>query len=88
VCSAKGCRADATQAVVWNNPKVHTPDREKIWHACDEHAEHLAQYVGVRGFLLRVEPLREEAAGALPPGDPDSLAEAAQEAPEEPTLPG
>jgi hypothetical protein len=71
-CSAKGCRADATHAVVWNNPAVHTPDREKIWHACDEHVEHLSQFVGVRGFLLRVDPL---------------LPEASEEAPEDPSLP-
>jgi hypothetical protein len=59
MCSAKGCRADATQAVVWNNPKVHAPDREKVWHACDEHVEHLSHFVGVRGFLLRVDLLAE-----------------------------
>ena len=72
MCSAKGCRSDARHAVVWNNPKVHSPDREKAWHACDEHVEHLSQFVGVRGFLIRV----------------DSLPEAAEEAPEDTTLPG
>ena len=72
MCSAKGCRAAATQAVVWNNPKLHTPDREKVWHACDDHVEHLSQFVGIRGFLIRTE----------------LLPEAAQEAPEDPTLPG
>jgi hypothetical protein len=83
VCSAKGCRADATHAVVWNNPKIHTPDREKVWHACDEHLEHLSQYVGVRGFLLRTEPLGTE----LPDADA-LLPEAPEEAPEDPALPG
>jgi hypothetical protein len=39
ICSAKGCHAAATWAVVWNNPKVHTPDREKVWAACDEHKQ-------------------------------------------------
>ena len=72
MCSAKACRQPATHAVVWNNPKLHTPDREKIWHACDLHVEHLSQFVQIRGFLIRV----------------DSLAEAAQEAPEDPALPG
>ena len=72
MCSAKACRQPATHAVVWNNPKLHTPDREKIWHACDLHVEHLSHFVQIRGFLLRV----------------DSLAEAAKEAPEDPTLPG
>jgi len=57
VCSAKGCRAPATWRVVWNNPKVHTPDREKIWTACDDHREQLSNHLAVRSFLLRVEPL-------------------------------
>jgi hypothetical protein len=57
VCSAKGCRTSARHAVVWNNPKLHTPDREKVWHACDAHVEHLSQFVGVRGFLIRVDAL-------------------------------
>ena len=57
VCSAKGCRAAAAFAVVWNNPKVHTPDREKVWHACDEHRTTLGEFLSVRGFLIRVDPL-------------------------------
>lgn len=57
VCSAKGCRAEATFVVLWNNPKLHTPDREKPWHACAEHRDHLAGFLELRGFLLRVEPL-------------------------------
>jgi hypothetical protein len=57
VCSAKACRAPATHAVVWNNPKVHTPEREKIWHACEDHRESLSQFLELRGFLKRVDPL-------------------------------
>lgn len=57
VCSAKGCRAPATWSVVWNNPKVHTPDREKVWVACDEHRQSLSDHLAVRGFLRRVDPL-------------------------------
>jgi hypothetical protein len=56
VCSAKGCRQPATWRLVWNNPRVHTPDREKVWTACDEHREHLSHHLAVRSFLLRVEP--------------------------------
>jgi hypothetical protein len=59
ICSAKGCRATARHAVVWNNPKLHTPDREKVWHACDDHVENLSQFVGVRGFLIRVDLLAD-----------------------------
>lgn len=56
-CSSRGCRRNASALVVWNNPKVHTPDREKIWLACDEHRQSLADYLDVRGFLKRVDPL-------------------------------
>jgi hypothetical protein len=61
-CSAKGCGAPAVHAVVWNNPKLHTPDREKVWLACDAHLESLRAYVGVRGMLRYVEPLAERVA--------------------------
>ncbi len=56
ICSAKACRAEAAYAVVWNNPKLHTPDREKVWSACPAHRDSLAQYLEVRGFLKRVDP--------------------------------
>lgn len=72
ICSAKGCGAPATRVVLWNNPKLHTPDREKPWHACEQHVQHLSEYLDVRGFLLRVE----------------LLPEATEEPPEEPPLPG
>jgi hypothetical protein len=55
ICSAKGCRAEAVHALVWNNPKVHTPDREKLWHACEEHRQSLSQFLDLRGFLIRVD---------------------------------
>ena len=57
ICSAKGCRAPATSVVLWNNPKLHTPDREKPWHACDEHVTTLSEFLQKRGFFLRVEPV-------------------------------
>jgi len=57
-CSAKGCRAPAAWSVVWNNPKLHTPDRRKVWLACEEHRQHLADFLDVRGFLIGVEPFR------------------------------
>ena len=56
-CSAKGCREPASWRVVWNNPRIHTPDREKVWTACDVHREQLAHHLAVRSFLLRVEPM-------------------------------
>ncbi len=51
VCSAKGCRLPAVWVLVWNNPKLHTPDRRKTWLACEDHRESLSQFLGIRGFL-------------------------------------
>ncbi|MET9577868.1 hypothetical protein ACLQ2D_08485 [Streptomyces sp. DT199] len=59
ICSAKGCRADAVWVLAWNNPKIHTPERRKTWLACEEHREHLSQFLGVRGFLKDVVLLKE-----------------------------
>jgi hypothetical protein len=56
VCSAKGCRATATVALRWNNPKLHTPDRRKTWLACPDHEEHLARFLDLRGFLRERAP--------------------------------
>ncbi len=56
-CSAKGCREPARHVLVWNNPKLHTPDREKTWVACEEHRESLSTFLDIRGFLRRVDPL-------------------------------
>lgn len=49
-CSAKGCRRRATWAVRWNNPKLHSPERRKVWLACDEHEVTLREFVAMRGF--------------------------------------
>ncbi|BBY53390.1 acetone carboxylase [Mycobacterium koreense] len=57
VCSAKGCQAPAAFQVVWNNPKIHTPDRRKIWLACPEHRQYLSEYLGRRDFLREVVPV-------------------------------
>jgi len=56
LCSAKGCQSPARWQVLWNNPKLHTPDRRKIWLACDEHRQSLADFLGARGFLKDVVP--------------------------------
>lgn len=58
-CSRRGCRAPADWALVWNNPKLHTPDRRKVWVACDEHREYLANFLGMRGFLRETVPMDE-----------------------------
>lgn len=50
ICSSKGCTAAAKHEVRWNNPKLHTPDRRKIWLACDEHEPTLRGFLDARGF--------------------------------------
>lgn len=74
ICSAQKCRRQARWAVVWNNPKIHTPDREKIWSACDEHRATLADYLTRhRMNLLRIDPLAAtDAAPARPTADASS----------------
>ena len=56
ICSAKGCTSPAVWALLWNNPKLHTPDRRKTWLACDEHRGSLSDFLGARGFLKDVVP--------------------------------
>ena len=56
VCSAKGCGNPATWALLWNNPKIHTPDRLKVWLACDDHRRSLSDFLGARGFLKETAP--------------------------------
>lgn len=59
MCSAKDCREQAVWALVWNNPKVHTPERRKAWLACDEHHAYLRDFLDRRSFLREVVPLSE-----------------------------
>jgi len=56
-CSAKGCRARATVDLGWRNPGLHDAARVKHWLACAEHADHLADFLARRNFLLTREPL-------------------------------
>lgn len=58
-CSARGCHATAVWALRWNNPKIHTPERRKVWLACDEHRDHLADFLDRRGFLKDTVPVGE-----------------------------
>ncbi|WP_026413031.1 hypothetical protein [Actinomadura oligospora] len=58
-CSAKGCRAPAVWALRWNNPKIHTPERRKVWLACDAHRASLSEFLSRRDFLKDVVPMSE-----------------------------
>jgi hypothetical protein len=56
-CSRAGCRTEATTTVNWRNPRIHTPDRVKVWHACDEHADFLRDYLATRDFPVVLAPI-------------------------------
>jgi len=58
-CSAKGCRADGAYGLLWNNPKLHTPDRRKTWLACEGHVVSLSDFLSIRGFLKDTVPVSE-----------------------------
>ncbi|HEX7321514.1 MAG TPA: hypothetical protein VF299_01065 [Mycobacterium sp.] len=62
VCSRQGCRAIATWGMLWNNPKIHTPQRRKVWLACDDHRQYLREYLSSRS-LLREEVTAAELEG-------------------------
>lgn len=57
VCSARGCRADAAWGLLWNNPRLHTPERRKTWLACDAHRDDLTSFLASRGFLRSTLPV-------------------------------
>lgn len=58
-CSAKGCRTEAAYGLLWNNPKLHTPERRKTWLACESHADPLSDFLSKRGFLKDAVPVSE-----------------------------
>ena len=58
VCSGKGCLLAALWGLLWNNPKIHAPERRKVWLACDEHRAHLERFLDARGFLIETMPVR------------------------------
>src|SRR3546814_9495841 len=50
----------AAWALLWNNPKIHTPERRKTWLACEAHRESLGDFLAARNFLREVEPAAQE----------------------------
>lgn len=56
-CSRKGCRAPASYKLLWNNPKIHTPERRKIWLSCAEHRDWLETYLKERLLYKQTLPL-------------------------------
>jgi hypothetical protein len=57
ICSARGCRQVAQWALLWNNPKLHPPERRKTWTACEDHRESLSDFLSARGFLRETTQL-------------------------------
>ncbi|NLE70749.1 MAG: hypothetical protein GX609_01450 [Actinomycetales bacterium] len=76
VCSARGCGEAAAWGLRWNNPRIHTPDRRKVWLACPDHREHLEGFLGARGLWKDTVPVAELLAG--PGGPTDDGAGAAE----------
>ncbi|KRE73157.1 MULTISPECIES: hypothetical protein [Micrococcaceae] len=58
ICSRKACRAQASWQLLWNNPKIHAPERRKIWLACADHRDWLEDYLQTRGLWKETLPLR------------------------------
>lgn len=59
-CSRKGCRAPADWSLLWNNPRIHTPDRRKQWLACGEHRDWLQDYLTQRGLWKETVPFESK----------------------------
>ena len=58
-CSSKACQLEAAWALQWNNPKLHTPERRKVWLACEQHRSTLGDFLTARQFLREVVPAAE-----------------------------
>ena len=56
-CSRAGCSEAAVAAVNWRNPRIHSPERVKVWLACDAHVDYLRDFLFARDFPVRVTPL-------------------------------
>lgn len=50
ICSRKGCDAEPQWCLVWNNPKIHAPERKKIWLSCENHRQWLENFLKQRQF--------------------------------------
>lgn len=61
ICSRTGCRAPATWQLQWRNPRIHAPERRKIWAACGDHVDYLRDYLAARDFPVDVVAFDTEA---------------------------
>ncbi|MEO5312902.1 hypothetical protein PV772_02105 [Pseudarthrobacter sp. CC12] len=65
VCSRKACRAQASWQILWNNPKIHAPERRKTWLACTDHRDWLEDYLQTRGLWKETLPLEAPGEASL-----------------------
>lgn len=65
ICSRKACRAQASWQLLWNNPKIHDPERRKIWLACSDHRDWLQDYLQTRGLWKETVPLEADGPGPM-----------------------
>jgi len=61
-CSRTSCQESPAWQIVWRNPKIHTPEREKIWLSCPDHKVFFEGYLRQRGFPVRAVALSGEGA--------------------------
>lgn len=61
-CSRAECREAAAWNVNWRNPRIHGPERVKVWLACEHHRDFLRDYLAARDFPVLVTPLGESVA--------------------------
>ena len=69
ICSRKACRAQASWQLLWNNPKIHSPERRKTWLACAEHRGWLEDYLQTRGLWKETLPLEDSPTSGDPGRD-------------------
>ncbi|MFP7833339.1 hypothetical protein [Marisediminicola sp. LYQ134] len=56
-CSRAGCSNDAEWQVNWRNPRIHGPERVKVWLACSEHDEWFREYLSGRDMPVQITRL-------------------------------
>jgi hypothetical protein len=62
MCSRKGCRLEAEWQLLWNNPRIHTPERRKTWLSCSDHRDWLEEYLQTRGLWKETVPFADDSA--------------------------
>ncbi|MGO2061992.1 hypothetical protein [Leucobacter sp. UCMA 4100] len=55
-CSRAGCTLPAQTRIMWRNPKIHDETRTKVWLACADHEDYLAEFLRARNFPVSTEP--------------------------------